>query len=152
MCAHWPLLGWNIRAIKLRLHLWLQEKRCYPSRWVDRVCVLGSTKEEAGLNGIDCLGGFGAVMMESRKCTKWLWSLWGAFCHRATLLLSFLEPCGELHVTTFPNFFFYNIFGTQWGTRVHFVQITSTFPSDRAPCGELDVTIFPSPVLLQYHV
>ena len=151
MCAPWPLFGnRSLDGIYGRSSsdctCGCRRERRFPSRWVERVSVLDSKKKNR------LFGWFRCSDDGIEEAHQVILIPVGSFLSPRNTFpfsLSFLEHCGELHVTTFPNFCFYNIFGTRWGTRVHFVQTTSTFPSDRAPCGELDVTIFPSPVLLQ---
>ena len=129
-----------------------RRERCYPSRWVDRVCVLGSTKEEAGLNGIDCLGGFGAVMMESRKRTKWSWSLWGASCHHFSqffLLQHFWNPVGNTSAFC-PNHFHVSKWsGSLWGARCHHISLSSTAA---VPCLVRFLTLILGPDCTMYNL
>ena len=150
MCAHWPLLGWNIRAIKLRLHLWLQEREVLSIQlgflfW-DRL----KKKQLSKWNQL--LGGFGAVMMESRKRTKWSWSLWGASCHHFSqffLLQHFWNPVGNTSAFC-PNHFHVSKWsGSLWGARCHYISLSSTAA---VPCLVRFLTLILGPDCTMYNL
>ena len=170
MCAHWPLLGWNIRAIKLRLHLWLQEREVLSIQlgflfW-DRL------KKKKQLSKWNRLFGWFRCSDDGIEEAHKSWSLWGAFCHRATLfpftfifgtlwgaschhfsqfflLQHFWNPVGNTSAFC-PNHFHVSKWsGSLWGARCHYISLSSTAA---VPCLVRFLTLILGPDCTMYNL